>query len=153
VVPSLHRLRRITPTSLYRPRGRSSPFFRIASALPAGAGGAPPPQSTALLAFAHDGRGHPLARELAWNLLKDYLQHQGLEGIIGSRDATRLAFQNGLIADGEGWMAMIRARNQSSRTVDGLSASLPIASIAHPSLLAHIARVERELYRRPDAAH
>lgn len=50
-------------------------------------------------------------------------------------------------------MAMIRARNQSSRTFDGLSASLPIASIAHPSLLAHIARVERELYRRPDAAH
>jgi nucleotidyltransferase substrate binding protein (TIGR01987 family) len=54
--------------------------------------------------------------ELAWNLLKDYLQYQGIEGIIGSRDATRLAFQNGLISDGEGWMAMIKARNQSSHT-------------------------------------
>ncbi|MCP9818600.1 nucleotidyltransferase substrate binding protein [Synechococcus sp. Cruz-9H2] len=54
--------------------------------------------------------------ELAWNLLKDYLQHQGITGLIGSRDATRLAFQNALISDGEGWMAMIKARNQSSHT-------------------------------------
>ena len=54
--------------------------------------------------------------ELAGNLLKDYLQHQGIAGIIGSRDATRLAFQNDLISDGEGWMAMIKARNQSSHT-------------------------------------
>jgi len=30
------------------------------------------------------------------------LQHQGIAGIIGSRDATRLAFQNDLISDGEG---------------------------------------------------
>ena len=56
------------------------------------------------------------SHELAWNLLKDYLQHQGIEGIIGSRDATRLAFQNSLVSDGEGWMAMIKARNQSSHT-------------------------------------
>ena len=56
------------------------------------------------------------SHELAWNLLKDYLHYQGIAGIIGSRDATRLAFQNGLILDGEGWMAMIKARNQSSHT-------------------------------------
>ena len=35
---------------------------------------------------------------------------------MGSRDATRLAFQNGLISEGETWMAMIRSRNQSSHT-------------------------------------
>ena len=56
------------------------------------------------------------SHELAWNLLKDDLHYQGIAGIIGSRDATRLAFQNGLILDGEGWMAMIKARNQSSHT-------------------------------------
>ncbi len=56
------------------------------------------------------------SHELAWNLLKDYLQHQGISGIIGSRDAIRLAFQNDLISDGEGWMAMIKTRNQSSHT-------------------------------------
>jgi len=66
----------------------------------------------------HQGliQGFEFSHELAWNLLKDYLQHQGIEGIIGSRDATRLAFQNDLISDGEGWMAMIKARNQSSHS-------------------------------------
>ena len=61
-------------------------------------------------------QGFEFTHELAWNLLKDYLQHQGIMGIIGSRDATRLAFQNGLILEGEAWMAMIKARNQSSHT-------------------------------------
>ncbi len=61
-------------------------------------------------------QGFEFSHELAWNLLKDDLQYQGVAGIIGSRDATRLAFQNGLIVDGEGWMAMIKARNQSSHT-------------------------------------
>ena len=61
-------------------------------------------------------QGFEFTHELAWNLLKDYLQYQGISGIIGSRDATRLAFQSDLISDGEGWMAMIKARNQSSHT-------------------------------------
>jgi nucleotidyltransferase substrate binding protein (TIGR01987 family) len=61
-------------------------------------------------------QGFEFSHELAWNLLQDYLQHQGISGIISSRDATRLAFQNDLISDGEGWMAMIKARNQSSHT-------------------------------------
>lgn len=62
-------------------------------------------------------QGFEFTHELAWNLLKDYLQYQGIEGIIGSRDATRFAFQNGLIEDaGETWMAMIKARNRSSHT-------------------------------------
>jgi nucleotidyltransferase substrate binding protein (TIGR01987 family) len=61
-------------------------------------------------------QGFEFSHELAWNLLKDYLQHQGITGVIGSRDATRLAFQNDLISDGEGWMAMIKARNQSYHT-------------------------------------
>jgi nucleotidyltransferase substrate binding protein (TIGR01987 family) len=61
-------------------------------------------------------QGLEFTHELAWNLLKDYLQYKGITEVIGSRDATRLAFQNGLILDGEGWMAMIKARNQSSHT-------------------------------------
>ena len=32
------------------------------------------------------------------------------------RSANGLAFQNSLVSDGEGWMAMIKARNQSSHT-------------------------------------
>ena len=61
-------------------------------------------------------QGFEFSHELAWNLLKDYLLHQGITGVIGSRDATLLAFQKDLISDGEGWMAMIKARNQTSHT-------------------------------------
>lgn len=54
--------------------------------------------------------------ELAWNVLKDYLEAQGFVGIIGSKNATREAFKNGLIADGDAWMDMIKARNLTSHT-------------------------------------
>lgn len=54
--------------------------------------------------------------ELAWNVIKDYFAYQGNPDIAGSRDAAREAFQKGLIEDGEGWMEMIRSRNQTSHT-------------------------------------
>lgn len=54
--------------------------------------------------------------ELAWNVLKDYLEAQGFVGIIGSRNASREAFKNGLLADGQTWMDMIQARNRTSHT-------------------------------------
>jgi nucleotidyltransferase substrate binding protein (TIGR01987 family) len=56
--------------------------------------------------------------ELAWNVLKDYLEDKGITGLIGSKDATRAAFKNALIEQGEDWMKMIEARNLSSHTYD-----------------------------------
>ncbi|MDR0868971.1 MAG: nucleotidyltransferase substrate binding protein [Planctomycetota bacterium] len=57
-----------------------------------------------------------LAFELAWNVMKDFLSAQGVVGIIGSKDAVRQAFQAGLIADGQVWMAMIEDRNAATHT-------------------------------------
>ena len=37
-------------------------------------------------------QGFEFTHELAWNLLKDYLQYQGIEAITGSRDAPGLRF-------------------------------------------------------------
>ena len=54
--------------------------------------------------------------ELAWNLLKDYLQDQGIQNITGSKDSVREAFKVGLIEDGESWMDMIKDRNQTVHT-------------------------------------
>lgn len=54
--------------------------------------------------------------ELAWNVMKDYFLYQGNPTITGSRDAIRTAFRNGLVTDGEGWMEMIKSRNQSAHT-------------------------------------
>lgn len=58
--------------------------------------------------------------ELAWNVLKDYLEYKGIIGLIGSKDATRSAFKNGLIDLGEDWMDMIKARNQTSHAYNNV---------------------------------
>jgi len=54
--------------------------------------------------------------ELAWNVIKDYYEEQGEVSIQGSRDALRLAFQRGLITDGNNWMNMIKSRIASVHT-------------------------------------
>lgn len=54
--------------------------------------------------------------ELAWKTLKDFIQGKGNTKIYGSKDATREAFQLELITDGEGWMEMIKSRNETSHT-------------------------------------
>ena len=52
--------------------------------------------------------------DLAWKLLKDYLEAQGFVDIVGSKSAIRKAFQNNLIPNGEIWMVMVEARNLTS---------------------------------------
>lgn len=69
--------------------------------------------------------------ELAWNVLKDYFEDQGNTLITGSRDATREAFNKSLIEDGEGWMEMIKSRNQSSHTYNEEVAEEIIDKIIH----------------------
>lgn len=54
--------------------------------------------------------------ELAWNVLKDFLEVRGVSGLFGSRDATREAFDVELITDGKIWMDMINSRNKTSHT-------------------------------------
>lgn len=61
-------------------------------------------------------QGFEFTHELAWNMLKDFLEAQGIAGLIGSRDTIRTAFKNGLLEEGETWMEMIKARNLSSHT-------------------------------------
>ena len=54
--------------------------------------------------------------ELAWNDIKDYFEYQGNTAITGSRDATREAFNKGLIKEGGAWMEMIKSPNHSTHT-------------------------------------
>lgn len=56
--------------------------------------------------------------ELAWKTLSDFLKSRGNTEIYGSKDATREAFQLGLIEDGELWMKMIQSRNLTSHVYD-----------------------------------
>jgi nucleotidyltransferase substrate binding protein (TIGR01987 family) len=54
--------------------------------------------------------------ELAWKVLKDYLEYEGLRQITGSRTATREAFNKNILENGEVWMEMIESRNNFVNT-------------------------------------
>ena len=54
--------------------------------------------------------------ELAWNVMKDFLEDRGTVKLYGSRDSTREAFSADLITDGDLWMDMIISRNKTSHT-------------------------------------
>lgn len=74
-------------------------------------------------------QGFEFTHELAWNVLKDYLENAGISGIIGSKGATREAFKNGLIHDGESWMEMIKSRNLSFHTYNQDTAEEVVTNI------------------------
>ena len=77
--------------------------------------------------------------ELAWNVLKDYLEAQGFVELIGSKNATRQAFKHGLLEDGEAWMDMIKARNLTSHTYQvNIAADIVKDTLGrfHPALIA-----------------
>ena len=67
--------------------------------------------------------------ELAWNTLKDFLEYRGVQKMYGSRDASREAFNAGLIKDGEAWMEMIRSRNQTTHTYDEATVAQIVSSV------------------------
>jgi nucleotidyltransferase substrate binding protein (TIGR01987 family) len=75
-------------------------------------------------------QGFEFTHELAWNVLKDYLEMEGIQGLVGSRSTAREAFKRGLVNDGEVWMDMIEKRNLSSHTYNQTVAHTLVASIA-----------------------
>lgn len=74
-------------------------------------------------------QGFEFTFELAWNLMKDYLEDEGITGIIGSKGAVRHAFSKGLVEDGQVWMEMIESRNISSHSYDIVTAEQLFAKI------------------------
>ena len=67
--------------------------------------------------------------ELAWNVMKDFLEHQGQTDIYGSRDAIRKAFQLGLVTDGDKWMDAYVSRTKTSHTYNEETAREVVDSI------------------------
>lgn len=85
----------------------------------------------ALNEFERDGlvQRFKFTHELSWKLMKAYAEYQGYDGIGGSRDATRKAFEMSLISDGQSWMDMIKSRNETSHNYDGSMADDVVDSI------------------------
>lgn len=69
--------------------------------------------------------------ELAWNILKDFLEDRGVKTLFGSKDATREAFKTGLIEHGDIWMDMIKSRNLTTHTYDESTAAEIGSAVIH----------------------
>lgn len=61
--------------------------------------------------------------ELAWKTLQDFYKERGIENIIGPKPVIEQSFQDGIITDGKGWMAMHVSRNLTSHTYNEETAS------------------------------
>ncbi len=93
-------------------------------------------------------QGFEFTHELAWNVLKDYLEMEGIQGLVGSRSTAREAFKRELIIDGEAWMDMIEKRNLSSHTYNldvAVSLATAIRESFYPAFLALLERFKREI--------
>ena len=65
-------------------------------------------------------------------MIKDFYQYQGgAIDIQGSRDAFRMAFNRGLVADGQVWMDMIKSRALAVHTYNEEVAEQILEDIIH----------------------
>lgn len=84
-------------------------------------------------------------QELAWKLLKNYIEYQGEAQMGGSRDTIRQAFRLGLIENSEPWFDMLESRNLTSHVYDEetemtvieriVDTYYPILSLLHAKML------------------
>lgn len=61
--------------------------------------------------------------ELAWNMVKDYLEEQGFVDVKSPRSALKKAFEMNILENGHDWMDLLQDRNLTAHTYDEQKAS------------------------------
>ncbi|MBO7132714.1 MAG: nucleotidyltransferase substrate binding protein [Bacteroidales bacterium] len=56
--------------------------------------------------------------ELAWKVMQDLLTYKGYEFMSGPTGTMKMAFEDGLISDHDGWRQMAKSRNTLSHVYD-----------------------------------
>jgi len=74
-------------------------------------------------------QGYEIIIELAWKVMKDYLENDGFD-VKNGKQAIRQAFQNELIHGGEIWLQALDNRNVTSHTYDGELLEINVAFIS-----------------------
>lgn len=69
--------------------------------------------------------------ELGWKVLQDLLKYKGYEFMQGPNGTLRKAFEDGLIADHDGWRRMAMARVTTSHTYNEGEAAEVVRQIYH----------------------
>ena len=87
--------------------------------------------------------------ELAWNVVKDYLEEQGFIEIKSPRSALKKAFETGLIEDGHGWMKLLDDRNITSHAYDEATINI-IEELIHQKYYSLLKQLYDTLHSKPD---
>ncbi len=86
--------------------------------------------------------------ELSWNVMKEYLEAQGIMGMRSPRDTIKKAFEVELITDGHTWLQTLQNRNLTSHTYNEEMAEevvQEIETVYYPILQNLYERLKTEL--------
>lgn len=61
--------------------------------------------------------------ELAWKLMKDYLEYEGFQEVKSPRAVIKKAFESQIITNGHTWLDLLADRNLATHTYDDQKAS------------------------------
>lgn len=75
-----------------------------------------------------------MTSELSWNLLKDYMEAQGLNFQPTPKEIYRQAFKHQIVDDGQVWLDVLKARNLASHTYNEETANELVDKIQHKFL-------------------
>ena len=67
--------------------------------------------------------------ELSWKVLQDLLTYKGYEFMTGPNGTLKMAFEDGLITDHDGWRLMAKSRNTLSHVYDDEEAAAIVGFI------------------------
>jgi len=73
-------------------------------------------------------QGYELVIELAWKVMKNYLENDGFD-VQNGKQAIRQAFQNEIISQGEVWLMALENRNLTSHVYDAETLARIVAFI------------------------
>ncbi len=62
--------------------------------------------------------------ELAWKVLQDLMIYKGYDFMTGPNGTVKMAFEDGIISDHDGWRRMMNARNLMTHTYDEEDAAM-----------------------------
>lgn len=88
--------------------------------------------------------------ELAWKLMKTYLEYNGNLEATSPRKAIKESFKEGLIEDGEIWLKMLQDRNKTAHTYDEENAIEIFNNVKNEYIYCFekfIKSIEKEIFR------
>ena len=84
--------------------------------------------------------------ELSWKVLQDLLLYKGHEFMMGPNGTMKMAFEDGLISDHDGWRKMAKSRNTLSHVYDEEEV-LPIVNLIYSDYAPLLKKLDENLAR------